>query len=376
MIIYNESGKQHEIASSQTPTLDFKLDGPSQLSLEIPVKGFVAERDNVVTITGKRDNFRIYAKPGKSGTRSDLQLDGILTSRPKRNWFDVNLSGDANFEFAKIEPLKNPQLEMKRGEVWLRQYDNGMRTIGRNAFHDGGYQVKHRTWLNERQNRNYCIVSRPKLIGADGREFWGTVSYSKAFHRLRYEFDPRDLDRVAYPAILDPTFGDTSTGPDTFPMSNDRALATRFTAADSSMTLSKFTAYLDDGGSHDPYKAWAFDNAAGEPSSRVALSSSTSTVSTPTWMDFTCTDSISSSGEYHLGVVGDGFSSEVYKDASGGNDMKMANGTFSYASPPASWPGTDASYGGQGNIYATYTTGGGGGGSAVSIRLGLLGVGF
>jgi len=62
---------------------------------------------------------------------------------------------------------------------------------------------------------------------------------------------------------------------------------------------------------------------------------------------------------YWLGVVADNFPAYYAKDDSG-VDALMANGTFSYASPPATWPGTDGTYSGGMNIYATFTEGGGG----------------
>ena len=62
---------------------------------------------------------------------------------------------------------------------------------------------------------------------------------------------------------------------------------------------------------------------------------------------------------YWLGVVADSFEAYYAKDASG-IDSLMANGTFSYASPPSSWPGTDGTYSGGMNVYVTFTEGGGG----------------
>ena len=49
----------------------------------------------------------------------------------------------------------------------------------------------------------------------------------------------------------------------------------------------------------------------------------------------------------------------------------MAYGTFDYATPPASWPGTDGSYSVGLDVYVTYDVAG----SGVVRRMTLLGVG-
>ena len=59
--------------------------------------------------------------------------------------------------------------------------------------------------------------------------------------------------------------------------------------------------------------------------------------------------------DYYLVCVVDGYDVDIAKsDSSGLGSSKMANGTFSFASPPATWPGTDANYAGPMSIWCEY----------------------
>lgn len=63
--------------------------------------------------------------------------------------------------------------------------------------------------------------------------------------------------------------------------------------------------------------------------------------------------------DYWIGAVSNGGGYNWGEETSSG-DTVMASGTFSYASPPSTWPGTDGSYGVSIDVYLEYTPGGGG----------------
>lgn len=73
--------------------------------------------------------------------------------------------------------------------------------------------------------------------------------------------------------------------------------------------------------------------------------------------------------DYWLGIVSDSFQGYYGQNAFTGQSMEMANGSYSYATPPV-WPGTDATYNDfHISVSATYTESGGG--AAVSHRNGI-----
>lgn len=170
-----------------------------------------------------------------------------------------------------------------------------------------------------------------------------------------------------------PTFGDTSAGGDEFPMADGRCLVDRFNCPDNAeVTLA--SAYR--GASSTAGASWKFvilDDAAGAPGNVLYVSNAVAAASGAGWTDFTFSGTPTlAPGDYWLGIVANSFQAYAGEDASGVSpDVCMANGTFDYASPPASWPGTDGSYGVGLDVYVTYDVAG----SGVVRRMTLLGVG-
>lgn len=61
-------------------------------------------------------------------------------------------------------------------------------------------------------------------------------------------------------------------------------------------------------------------------------------------------------GNYWLVFVPDNFQGEIAKSNNIADGQTiMANGTYSYTTPPSSWPGTTASYDGPVCIWCDYT---------------------
>lgn len=167
-------------------------------------------------------------------------------------------------------------------------------------------------------------------------------------------------------------FGDNSQGGSNSGGGTDRAWLVKVAAAEGG-TINSAGAYFDAstvaGGS---MKVLLYTFAsANTPGTLVAASAG---VSVPAGGGLV-TDSMSGSfttGDYFIGIVTGSYEPNVnYDNVGSGMDAVVANGSLSYASPPASWPGTDASYNyPRFNAYIDYTAAGG----AIS-RLSLLGVG-
>ncbi len=153
------------------------------------------------------------------------------------------------------------------------------------------------------------------------------------------------------------TFGNQSTANvDSFPCSGDRAMASPFVlsaAASISSITARFTSASGGGGVGDTFKAFICTDTAGEPGSVLAVTAAATISALDAWITTTISASLAA-GTYWLGVVGESFSARVQCVGSAGT-MHMANGTFSYATPPATWPGTDGTYGIEMCIYAEGT---------------------
>ena len=163
------------------------------------------------------------------------------------------------------------------------------------------------------------------------------------------------------------TFGDTTYGGSSFPGSDGRLLVSKFTLSESATVTAiwVYGVYVFAGGH---LKGAVLADSSGVPSTTLIVSSSSSAITSSGWVSLSASGSLSA-GDYWLGIFGDSGAVDYGDDASGSGAL-MANGTFTFASPPGSWPGTDGSYGTQVNVYVEYTPASGG----VS-RLMMLGVG-
>lgn len=158
-----------------------------------------------------------------------------------------------------------------------------------------------------------------------------------------------------------PTFGDTSAGGDEFPMSDSRCLVDRFAMPD---TGTVNFAQARSGPSAVAGANWKFvilADALSLPDLVLYVSNPTAISAASTWFNFTFGGSPSlTPADYWLGAVADSFQAYLGEDASGSApNVQMANGTFDYATPPGTWPGSDANYGVGLNVYVDYTVAGG-----------------
>lgn len=154
--------------------------------------------------------------------------------------------------------------------------------------------------------------------------------------------------------------GDNSVGSDDFPCSGDRALLQKVTATEAG-NINSGHAYFDPSSTAGTScKVCLYTDTGSGPGTQVAVSSAAAVPAGGGLVNFTMSGSFNATS-YYLGIVANGFNSRVQDDGGlSGQDMQMANGTFSYASPPASWPGTDGSYDTiRLNVYLDYTPSGG-----------------
>jgi len=371
--------------------IDLGLDPtcPDQLGIRVPnaAQGQITVTAESATFSNNAVDVVLYTRAGDALTQSELQLDINLKTRAAANAaasFNLNFTNYQNFDFLPIPYFVPVYEEIKRGQPWVYNYDRAAYLqdpasvpepvggyIGRQKWHNGGYHVKHKTWTNHRHNRTYCIISVPKLTDALGAESWGSLSYNPATGTMTYINDATFLSTRTLPITLDPTFGDTTVGTDTFPMSNDRVLVGIFTAPEAGTVDS---VHFYSGAGTQNQKGVVFATSGGAPTGNpVVVGGVVANASTPAWRTSTAASEAITAVAYGIGAVAaGGISDEWYKDASGGNDSYMDNGN-SYATPN-SWA-TTSTYGGQMNAYITYTAGGGGGGATKACFTSLTGAG-
>lgn len=155
--------------------------------------------------------------------------------------------------------------------------------------------------------------------------------------------------------------GDNSEGTAAFPGTGDRAIVTRFTASASGTSGTGY-AYFDAASiAGSSAKLIIYSNVAGAPATLIGVSAGAVVPAGGGLINLgAITATIVNAVEYFVGVVWSDYQSNVSNDDVGTEDTEMANGTLSYASPPATWPGTDVTYGIRINAWIDYTESGGG----------------
>lgn len=156
-----------------------------------------------------------------------------------------------------------------------------------------------------------------------------------------------------------PTFGDTTSGTDSFPGDIDRALLDRFTLSEDG-TVDSLTFFFEAGTNPGTsFKGLIYTDNAGAPGTLVAVSAAGSAVDG--WVTVNFASEALTAADYWTGIVCNGSDAVLGADTTGSApDTAMMNGTLSYASPPSTCPTPDVTYGIGLNVYVTYTAGGGG----------------
>lgn len=155
------------------------------------------------------------------------------------------------------------------------------------------------------------------------------------------------------PPVIE-TFG--YTGPITggFPANSDRALCTRFTLpVDANLVGMDFT--IDVGATNAGFiKGFIASVSAGEPNNILYTTPAAATLIGGNLVEWELTGFLAA-GDYYLGAVSNTFDNNFGQTDPNGWVTRMANGTFSYSTPPSTWPGTDGSYTVAIAVHAHYT---------------------
>lgn len=284
----------------------------------------------------------------KKDTENEFDIDFTLHSKPDTNVFEYKIAGAEDFDF-----FYQPELTPEDIAEGASRPDNVV----------GSYAVYHKTKANHRiGSTNYATgkafhIYRPKAIDANGAWVWAQLSYGNGL--LTVTVPQKFLDDALYPVMVDPTFGKTSIGATSVSWPNANKSTSQFNLPDSSVSISKLTTYYSSGGTCNIYGIIYNDNGSNAPNALKGTTDILVTVSAG-WNDLTFASplSLTSSGNYWLGVI----SSTV---CANGRGDSAGNNAFNSDSPPPDNPfGTPSSSSFQKSVYATYTASGGGSGSS------------
>jgi len=291
----------------------------------------------------------------KEGSENEFDIDFTLDAKPDTNVFEYRIEGAEDIDFF-YQPELTPE-ELAEGYI---QSENVI----------GSYAVYHKTKANHRVgDTNYATgkimhIYRPKAIDAHGNEIWGRLHYENGV--LSVTVDEGWLEQAAYPVVVDPTFGNTSTGANSYHITSaNEATVQAFTLPEVG-SVTTITAYTGSetafsGGSNRNAKAIIYDalGTAGAPLNLKGVSQSVlNSGTTKAWRDYTFSSSISlTAGSYYLGITVDSNHVSLRYDNATAGGWRTRDGN--YSSPPSTWNDTGGGAGHQGNdihsIYATYT---------------------
>jgi len=137
----------------------------------------------------------------------------------------------------------------------------------------------------------------------------------------------------------------TPSGGGSAPADSDRCWVSKFTSVAAGTMVQGTVCFLGTTAG-TMARFVVLSSTAGEPDAVLAVSAP---VSVPAGASTTVFplggEAVTATTDYYLGVVTFDFNAAIDESASAGAYAKrLANGTFSYATPPGTWPGTDASY--------------------------------
>jgi hypothetical protein len=145
-------------------------------------------------------------------------------------------------------------------------------------------------------------------------------------------------------------FGNTSApGATSFPGSGDRLVVTRYRLTENAFASNVVIAFKNNATSGAVYKAVVLnEHANGEPNTVIFTTAQQSVPAGGGWVRFSPpnTNIRLATGNYYIGAVGDtlSFNADYDEWQDFGGNTRMMNGTFSYATPPATWGTTDGTY--------------------------------
>lgn len=142
-------------------------------------------------------------------------------------------------------------------------------------------------------------------------------------------------------------FAGSTDGIGQFPMSDNRALASKYTLGSNVSITSVDLFIVGTASAGGGIKAFIAADNAGAPGAILAVSSARAFVGGETgWTNIPLATALTS-GTYWIGIVTSGQYAAYAGHQTGitPNNLYMANGSFSYNTPPGTWPSTDGTYG-------------------------------
>ena len=170
----------------------------------------------------------------------------------------------------------------------------------------------------------------------------------------------------------------TPSGGGAAPADPDRCWVSKFTSGAAGTMVQGTVCFTAGTAAGTSGKFVVLSASAGEPDAVLAVSGAVSIPAGASTVTFTLGgEAVAAATDYYLGIVTNSFEAVIDEAASAGAYAKrLANGTFSYSTPPGTWPGTDGSYTDNSpSVSLVIETGGGGGGARpASSSLTTLGV--
>lgn len=145
-----------------------------------------------------------------------------------------------------------------------------------------------------------------------------------------------------------------------FPSSADRALASKFAKSHAGTVDGIFARFRNDTTSGASARVTChLDNAGGSVPGTLVWASQTLAITGPGVFEFALPlsglNGSDGAANYWLVFVSDSFEADIAKsDTLADGQTIMANGSYSFASPPSSWPGTDGTYDGPICVWCEY----------------------
>lgn len=170
----------------------------------------------------------------------------------------------------------------------------------------------------------------------------------------------------------------TPSGEGAAPADSDRCWVSKFTSGAAGTMVEGTVCFLGTtGGTSGRFVVLSV--TGGEPDAVLAYSEITVIPAGASTTVFPLNgEAVAASTDYYLGIVTSDFNAAIDEEATAsGYQKRLANGTFSIVTPPATWPGSDASYTDNSPSVALVVDdsgGGGGGGRKALSSLTTMGV--
>lgn len=269
-----------------------------------------------------------------------LEWEIVIDAPPESNVVEFRIDYSEGLTFTYQAPLTPALIE--------KGYERPENVIGSWAI----YYAKSN---NQYKTGKFAHIYRPELIDANGVRVWADLDIDPAAHRATLVMPSEWLATAAYPVIIDPTIGYTTTGAS---LSGQDNLHAQLYQASASGNANPGTFYVwghsTSGGNLTIWGGAYSSSGSGDtdPAGESALHSSQATITvpdtegTPQWNSAPITWTGITGGTYYWISVASVPDNRVYFDNGTGAVDRYADGTFSGMPNPWTSPstGTDGDF--------------------------------